>query len=134
MLPRLFFDHFHSTSLVITDGVGIRAFLVGFRSQSQPHIAYIHFVGVEPSNRKQGLGRRLYRQFFDMMTALGCSEVQCITSPANLGSIAFHKQMGFDIAPSNGTHEGVPCYLNHAANGEHRVCFHRKLFGALPKR
>src|SRR5579863_3821149 len=45
-LPRLFFDLFHRTSLVVDGPDGPDAFLVGILSPSDPAQAYIHFVGV----------------------------------------------------------------------------------------
>ena len=36
-----------------------RRFLAGFISQSRPGEAYIHFAGVDPAERVNGLGRLL---------------------------------------------------------------------------
>ena len=73
------------------------AFLIGFMSQSQPHVAYIHFVGVHPSHRKHGLARYMYERFFALARSRGAHEVQCVTASVNTGSIAFHKRMGFEV-------------------------------------
>ena len=97
MLPRLFFDHFPRTSFAAVD-VGqdrLVGFLCGFVSQRDPAEAYIHFVGVDPSCRSEGVGRRLYETFFARASALGCRTVGCVTSPVNTGSIEFHHRMGF---------------------------------------
>lgn len=59
--------------------------------------ACVHFIGVGPRWRKQGLGRALYERFFDLCKKHGRSEVHCITSPPNLRSVEFHRQMGFDV-------------------------------------
>ncbi|HWQ09185.1 MAG TPA: GNAT family N-acetyltransferase, partial [Holophaga sp.] len=99
LLPRLFFEHFNTTSFAIGPKGTIQAFLVGFQSQSQPGVAYIHFVGVDPALRAQGLARRLYTHFAGTVSRLGCSELHGITSPANVGSIAFHRSMGFELVP-----------------------------------
>ncbi len=56
-LPRLFLDHFHRTSLVIDGPGGPQAFLVGILSPSEPRQAYIHFAGVAPQARRQGLAQ-----------------------------------------------------------------------------
>lgn len=96
-LPRLFVDHFWSTSTVVEDD-GPVAFLVGFVSPSQPEQAYIHFVGVDPAHRGAGLGRELYERFFAMARERGAIEVSAVTSPVNTGSIAFHRAMGFDAS------------------------------------
>jgi ribosomal protein S18 acetylase RimI-like enzyme len=126
-LPRLFFEHFAPTSFALVHGSEVRAFLVGFRSQSNPGVAYIHFVGVAPAYRRGGYGRILYTHFFECATSLGCTEVQCITSPINVGSIAFHKRMGFRIISVGGEQNGVPVCLDYAGKGKHRVRFSRLL-------
>lgn len=98
-LPRLFLDHFHRSSLVARDRNGVLAgFLVGVLSPSQPGRAYVHFVGVAPAARGEGLGRRLYEQFFALARTAGCSRVGAITSPVNAGSIAFHRSLGFTVS------------------------------------
>jgi ribosomal protein S18 acetylase RimI-like enzyme len=95
-LPRLFLDHFHRTSLIARAADGVLAgFLIGMLSPSQAGRAYIHFVGVAPAFRGSGLGRRLYEEFFALAQGAGCVGVGAITAPVNLGSIAFHRSMGF---------------------------------------
>ncbi|HET7616742.1 MAG TPA: GNAT family N-acetyltransferase, partial [Bacillales bacterium] len=55
MLQKLFFVHFQNTSFVAEEKDGVIGFLVGFVSQSQPGEAYIHFAGVHPDHRKEGV-------------------------------------------------------------------------------
>ncbi|MEV0273161.1 GNAT family N-acetyltransferase [Hamadaea sp. NPDC050747] len=96
-LPRLFFDHFHRTSLVATADGTLAGFLVGILSPSSAEDAYIHFVGVAPTARGTGVGRVLYERFFDLARADGRTRVGAITAPVNAGSIAFHQRMGFAV-------------------------------------
>jgi ribosomal protein S18 acetylase RimI-like enzyme len=96
-LPRLFFDLFHRTSLVIDGPGGLQAFLVGILSPSDPGQAYIHFVGVNPGARGRGLARVLYEAFFALARADGRREVRAVTSHGNSGSVAFHQSMGFAV-------------------------------------
>lgn len=99
LLPRLYFQHFTTTSFVVEDGKGeLAAFLVGFLSQTDPHAAYIHFVGVDPVRQGQGVGRALYRAFLDVATANGRHVVRSVTSPENTGSQAFHQRLGFSAS------------------------------------
>jgi ribosomal protein S18 acetylase RimI-like enzyme len=86
-LPRLFFDLFHRTSLVVDGPGGPEAFLVGILSPSHPRQAYIHFAGVAPGARGRGLGRVMYEAFFGLARADGRNVVTAITSPANSESI-----------------------------------------------
>jgi ribosomal protein S18 acetylase RimI-like enzyme len=105
-LPRLFFDLFHRTSLVVDGPDGPDAFLVGILSPSDPAQAYIHFVGVSPAARQRGLGRMLYESFFAMARSDGRREVSSITSPRNTGSAAFHRSMGFTVTGPVAGHNG----------------------------
>lgn len=104
-LPRLFLDHFHATSFITADDGDDVAFLVGFISPSQPHIGYIHFIGVRPDHRRGGTARDLYERFFALAAGAGCTEVHAITGVVNHGSIAFHRRMGFSVSdPIDGYH------------------------------
>lgn len=117
-LPRLFFDHFSTTSRVAVDSSGATVgFIVGFQSQTESSVAYIHFVGVDPALRGASLGRTLYEWFFDNARSLGCSKVKCITSPVNVTSIAFHRAMGFS------TRE----VADYDGPGQARVVFERSI-------
>ncbi|WP_292703827.1 GNAT family N-acetyltransferase [Microbacterium sp. 69-10] len=53
------------------------------------------FIGVDPGRRGQGVGRALYRAFFDVAAEKGRQNVHSVTSPENTGSQAFHKSLGF---------------------------------------
>ena len=94
-LSRLFLDHFWSTSEVVEDDGQLIAFLVGFVSPSQPHVAYIHFVGVHPAHRGGGTACELYHRFFQTAATAGCTEVHAVTGSVNAASIAVHRRMGF---------------------------------------
>ena len=96
-LPRLFLDHFYRTSFVADGPDGPAGFLIGFLSPSEPDRAYIHFAGVAPAVRGEGLARRLYTGFFALASADGRQVVGAITAPANTASIAFHRAMGFSV-------------------------------------
>ena len=127
LLPRLFFEHFRPSSFALETNGAIEGFLVGFRSQSSPIVAYIHFVGIAPSCRGRGYGRMLYERFFKAVADMGCHEVRCITSPVNNGSIAFHRRMGFEILPGNGKIDDIPVMFDYAGKDQHRVLFRKKL-------
>ncbi|HXG76778.1 MAG TPA: GNAT family N-acetyltransferase [Gaiellaceae bacterium] len=98
MLPKLFFLHFEGTSFVAEDERGeLVGFLCGFLSQTDPQEAYIHFVGVAPERRGEGIGRTLYERFFAEVAEQGRTLVRCVTSPANERSLAFHRALGFEV-------------------------------------
>lgn len=112
LLPRLFLDHFHRTSLVALDDA-LAGFLIGFASPSLAGHAYIHFVGVSPRHRTSGLGRTLYQRFFDQAREQGCRTVTAVTSPVNTASIAFHRRMGFTASDPIDGYDGPGNTLVH---------------------
>ena len=127
LLPRLFFQHFTNTSTLVEDDEGrLAAFLIGFRSASRPRTAYIHFVGVAPELRGQGLARDLYERFFAMMREEGCTTVEAITGPVNHRSQSFHRALGFTLGGDTEV-DGVLAYLDYDGPGEPRVTFSRTL-------
>lgn len=126
MLPMLFFVHFRPTTFVAEADGRLVGFVAGFRSQTHADQAYIHFVGVEPAWRGTGLGRRLYERFFEAAAGLGCSEVHCVTSPMNEGSIAFHSALGFEALAGDSEASGVPFVTDYDGPGESRVRFRKR--------
>jgi GNAT superfamily N-acetyltransferase len=106
MLPRLFFVHFRDTSFAVEADGRVVGFLAGFRSQTYPEQAYIHFLGVGPAWRRTGIARALYDRFFEAVRGFGCCEVHGVTSPANEMSIAFHTSMGFEVLPGTSNYDG----------------------------
>ncbi len=132
MLPKLFFVHFRDTTFVAEQNGHVAAFLSGFLSQTFPDEAYIHFVGVDPEHRKDGLGRLLYERLFGAVRERGRRVVRCVTSPLNKASIAFHLRMGFEVEPGNAVVDGIAVHSDYDGAGEARVCFRKEL--AVAKR
>lgn len=132
LLPKLFLQFFSGTSLVREDEAGaVEAFLVGFYSGDNGHEAYIHFVGVNPRLRGQGVARGLYEAFFRRAAEAGRTEVRAITSPGNTGSIAFHRAMGFECEAGDREVDGVPVHSDYDGRGQARVCFRKRLDGTV---
>jgi ribosomal protein S18 acetylase RimI-like enzyme len=128
MLPRLFFEHFNTTSFIAERDGEIAGFLVGFFSPAHADEAYIHFVGVHPHHRGEGVGRMLYDRFFALMRGHGRAVVRCVTSPVNAGSIGFHTRMGFAPKPSETNNaDGVPYAADYDGPGEGRVLFSKHI-------
>lgn len=104
MLPKLFFVHFRDTSFVAESDGRVVAFLCGFRSQTYDDEAYIHFVGVDPRARGDGVGRALYERFFDAVAPRRV--VRAVTSPVNERSVAFHRALGFAVERVDEDYDG----------------------------
>ncbi|WP_035951187.1 GNAT family N-acetyltransferase [Parafrankia sp. EUN1f] len=146
LLPRLFFEHFTASSYLVEHADGtVAAFLIGLLSPSQPDVAYIHFVGVDPALRRHGVAAALYRQFFADAARHGRRQVRCITSPGNTISLAFHTALGFRVEPGDLTLDdrtlerdspspqgGVTAHRDHDGPGLHRIVFTRPLTGEPP--
>ncbi|MFF9482858.1 GNAT family N-acetyltransferase [Streptomyces sp. NPDC014733] len=140
LLPRLFLQFFSRTSLILEEPTGapgdggedgrVRAFLVGFHAPENTTDAYIHFVGVHPALRGQGVGRRLYTAFLARAAEAGRTGVRAIVSPGNAASLAFHQAMGF-VPEGDGDRVvgGLPVHADYDGPGEDRVCFHRRIGG-----
>jgi predicted GNAT superfamily acetyltransferase len=127
MLPKLFFTHFKETAFVVEKDDQIIGFLCGFLSQTFPDEAYIHFVGVHPNLRKDGIGKILYEKFFDAASSNNRSIVRCVTSTVNKTSIAFHLRMGFEATVGDAIIDGVNVHTDYDGKGESRVVFMKRL-------
>jgi len=130
LLPRLWFEHFSGTSWIAEGADGrIVGFLVGFLSPDHPGTAYVHMIAADPNRRRDGLGRRLYEQFFEDVRARGIREVRAVTWPGNRISVAFHRALGFrvDDGPDTAPVYGTPSHVDHDGEGEDRVVFIRAL-------
>lgn len=128
LLPRLFFQHFTPWSEVVETVADDRvvAFLVAFRSATQPERAYIHFVGVDPEWRGRGIAGLLYERLFRTAKAAGCVRVDAVTSPVNNGSQRFHAALGF-TATGDTMIDGVLAYADYDGPGHPRVALSRPL-------
>ena len=129
MLPKLFFIHFRDTSFIAEVDGEIIGFLVGFLSQTYPEEAYVHFLGVHPNFRKQGVALTLYEHFFNEVRQRGRKTVRLVTATVNKESIAFHLHIGFEIEPQETKIDGIPFYQNYDGVGGDRVLFVKQLSG-----
>lgn len=127
MLPKLFFDFFQDTSFIVEKDEQIIGFLIGFLSQTNSEVAYIHFVGVHPEYRNLKIGKQLYNEFFNAVKQKGAGVVRCVTSPVNKVSIAYHTKMGFDIEPGDLIVEGISIHKDYDGPSNDRILFKKKL-------
>jgi len=103
----LYVHEFGETSVLAERDGRIAGYLLGFVSPDGT--GYIHAVGVRREARGEGLGRRLYERFEELVRARGAKGLKAITPPENTGSRAFHEALGFSVqevegySPSAGT-------------------------------
>jgi NAD-dependent deacetylase len=128
LLHPVYLEHFGDTAFVLEDERGLAGFLLGFVSQRHPDVGYVHMIGVAPDRRGEGIGRSLYEHFFALARARGCRRVAAITVPANAGSLAFHRRLGFALCSSGAAWEGdVPVVPDYAGPGVSCVVMERAL-------
>ena len=126
-MPKLFFIHFRDTCFIAEKDNQIVGFLIGFLSQTFPDEAYVHFLGVHPNFRKQGIARKLYEVFFETVRKRGRNIVHLVTASVNKESIAFHMHIGFQIEPQDTRIDGLPVYRNYDGRGNDRVLFVKRI-------
>ncbi|GAA0458366.1 GNAT family N-acetyltransferase [Alkalibacillus silvisoli] len=127
MLPKLFFVHFNNTSFIAEKDGEIVGFLIGFLSQSDTDVAYIHFVGVNPEYRKNQIGKQLYNEFFNVVKKNNRNAVRAETSPVNKVSIAYHTKMGFHIDKGDKEVDGVSVFSDYDGKNQDRVLFIKRI-------
>jgi GNAT superfamily N-acetyltransferase len=128
------FSTFQPWTFVAVRGGIVAGFIAAFRSETDDRQVYCHFVGVDPAQRGQGSGEAPYRRLFADATAARCEQDLAATSPLNLGSIAFHKRLGFELIAGPQRLDGVPYFPDYDGPGEDRVRFRKALvvLGATP--
>jgi ribosomal protein S18 acetylase RimI-like enzyme len=117
MLPRIFFEHFRCTSVLVEH----EEELIGFLCPDHDDEAYVHFVGVHPAWRRAGLAGDLYRRFFAIVRAQGRTVVRAVTAPVNKGSIAFHTALGFAVLPGDAEVDGLAVTIGSGPHGDSLV-------------
>ena len=127
MLPKVFFIHFSDTIYIAERHGELAGFLVGFFSQAQEEVGYIHFVGVHPDCRKAGVGRMLYEKFYGACRAQGRGVIKSCTSPVNQLSVGFHQSMGFELEPGDGEVDGIPVTMHYLGENDPKVLFKKTL-------
>ena len=124
LLPKVFFEHFRGTSLLVEHEDTLVAFLVGFFCARPPR------RGLHPL-RRRGAGVAPGRPRRATCTGAssawrapnGRSVVRAVTAPVNTGSIAFHTALGFSLLPGDDEVDGVPVTLDQGPHGRHLVRF-----------
>ena len=92
----IFFYEFGSYALITEEQGVMVGFLLGFITDRDPRVAYIHLIGIHPQFRRRGVARALYEEFARRAEAQGAVQLKAITTVGNQGSVEFHKALGFE--------------------------------------
>jgi ribosomal protein S18 acetylase RimI-like enzyme len=128
LLARAWFRHFASTSWVAHDPADrLLGFLVGYRSPDRPAEAVIHLLGVDPNQRRRGIGRTLVDAFLDDVERNGIDLVGASAWPDDPIAITFFRALAFrpDDGPGSQRLYGTTGFVDHEGPGEDRVLFTR---------
>jgi ribosomal protein S18 acetylase RimI-like enzyme len=109
----------------IRDESRVVAYLFGFISQTEP-VGYVHTIAVRASARRQRLAQHLFDHFVQIARRHRCRHIKAITTPSNLGSIAFHKSLGMQLLGKPNT-DGTPVVPDYAGRGGSRVVFWKSI-------
>lgn len=89
---------FGDSALVCRDDDGsVAGYLFGFISQTEP-VGYVHLIATRLSQRRRGVARLLFERFEQLASERGAVALKAITTPANTGSIGFHRSMGMSVS------------------------------------
>ena len=100
----LYVHEFGETSVLAERDGRIVAYLLGFLSPDAS--GYIHAVAVRREARGEGLARRLYVRFEELVRVRGARGLKAITAPENTDSRAFHEALGFSVEEVEGYSPG----------------------------
>jgi ribosomal protein S18 acetylase RimI-like enzyme len=127
---RTWFRHFGATSWVaVDDERRPRGFLLGFISPDRQDEAVIHLIGVDPRQRRRGLGRTLVDAFLREAERRGCRLATTVAWPDEPIAIAFFRALRFEPDDGPGTQRlyGVPAYPSWDGPGEDRTVLRRSI-------
>ena len=113
----IFFYELGDRALIAEENGQVVGFLLGFVSHNDPPIAYIHLVGIDPDQRRLGVGKELYERFAERASKDGVKQLKAITLAGNAGSVRFHEALGFAVTEEP----------DYAGRGRSRVVFTKNI-------
>jgi ribosomal protein S18 acetylase RimI-like enzyme len=126
---HLFCKHFSDTSFIYEQESTISGFALGFLSQTQPNVWYVHLIAVDPDSQKHGIAGALYQHVFARAREIGRSKISCIVNPDNPASLKLHAKLGFVIDTSGDVivDHGVVAARDYNGPGLHMVRFNKQI-------
>lgn len=120
---HLFTKYFTNTCFVAEKDDQIVGYILGFTSQLEKNVAYIHNICVSPDSRRKKIGSSLYQKFFQNMKKEKCQKIFLIINPTNKLSISYHESLGFNVSKEGEEIyvEGVRASKDYNGPGKHMV-------------
>lgn len=92
-----FFHELGEHALIAEQDDRVVGFLLGLAVPSRG-VGYIHLVGIDPSARRHGVGKRLYQHFEQACRRTGFKQVKAIGMVGHEASWKFHTALGFEAS------------------------------------
>ncbi|WP_455368285.1 GNAT family N-acetyltransferase [[Eubacterium] cellulosolvens] len=126
---HLFTKYFSNTCFVAEMDDKIVGYILGFISQLEKNVAYIHNICVSPDLRRKKIGSNLYQIFFQSMKKEKCKKIFLIINPINKLSINYHKSLGFNVSNVGEEIfiEGIRASKDYNGPGKHMVVMCKSL-------
>lgn len=126
---HLFTKYFANTCFVAEIDNQIVGYILGFISQLEKNVAYIHNICIAPDLRRKKIGSSLYQKFFQNMKNEKCQKIFLIINPKNKLSISYHESLGFNISKEGEEFyvEGVRASKDYNGPGKHMVVMFKPL-------
>ncbi|MTV25745.1 diaminobutyrate acetyltransferase [Nitriliruptoraceae bacterium ZYF776] len=121
-------DRFSATSLVAEEAGGTAGFIAGLPLPEDPGTLFVWQIGVAPSHRGRGLGRRM---LVDLAQRSGARYLEASVTPSNTASRRLFRGFAREL--------GVPCHesawleAGHFPAGEDHEPEDRFRIGPLPR-
>ncbi len=96
-LDPVFFHHLGGYVVRNEDGTLV-GFLLGFRSDQDPDVSFVHLVAVHPDHRGGHIASDLYERFERQARTWESRWLEAIVDADNEGARAFHEATGFHAA------------------------------------
>jgi ribosomal protein S18 acetylase RimI-like enzyme len=126
---HLFTKYFANTCFVAERDNQIVGYILGFISQLEKNVAYIHNICIAPDLRRKKIGSSLYQKFFQNMKNEKCQKIFLIINPINKFSIKYHESLGFNVLNVGEEIfvDGVPASKDYNGLGKHMVVMCKSL-------
>lgn len=123
--------HFATTCVVAERGGQVVGFVAAYIPPTKPDVVFVWQIGVAPSARRRGLGRRLLEHLVRLRSARGARFLEATVTPSNLPSRRLFTSFAAEI--------GVGCTENDGFSredfgGESHEAERLLRIGPLPER